>query len=333
MATLEEVGRKVTIEYTPKVNWLKDRIQPFYEVKMPDKIINSDPPQVVPGEWISFPLGIFLLSTPTKEERNGVIYREVEAYDGLIVLQENKIMERITAPVGELYTDFIYDVLQAAGVSKWNIEPSEKRITTALEWVIGTDYLRIVNDLLAALNYTPLWTDENGYYISSPYRSPQEAPIDFSYIADELSVIYNGMTEEMDLFNIPNRWIVVLNDPEREPLVSTFQNDNPESPTSFQSRGRWIVDYREVTDIADQEALDAYTERIAFAASQVYGKVAFETAAMPFHAYSDVLYLENEALDMTGKFSETDWTLKLDVGATMSHQVRRVVNIDKGASS
>ena len=462
MASLEEIGRKVTVEKTPKVNWLKDRIQPFFEVKVPPRVVetvqehtirvvstgrtnsintlvsldfikithlngkteiidNTDPRIKYVGawrtnnpagayngsehltgtkgdyyeftftgskfeiygyrgtnraimevfingepagefdlyqsfvsyqalnfsydnlptirreelaeEWISFPLGIFLLSTPTKEERNGVIYRQVEAYDGLVVLQENKIMERLTAPVDMKYTDFIYDVLQAAGVRKWNIEPSDKTITTALEWAIGTSYLTIINDLLGALNYTPLWTDENGYYISNLYRSPAEAPTDFSYVADELSVIYNGMTEELDLFNVPNRWIMVLNDPEREPLVSIYQNDNPESPTSFQARGRWIVDYREVTDIADQEALDAYTRRIAFEASQVYGKVQFETATMPFHDYSDILYLENEALGIRGNFSETDWTLPLDIGAKMKHQVRRVVNIDKGAET
>ena len=459
MTTLEEVGRRVTIEKTPKVNWLKDRIQPFMEVKVPPRVVetvqehtvrvvnsgrtnsintlisidfikithlngqteiidDTDPRikytgswthsstnanpyngtesytptkgayyeftfvgskfeiygyrgpnraiyevyvngelmgeadlysapvkyqqlnyaldglptvrrQELGEEWLSFPLGIFLLSTPTKQEINGVIYRDVEAYDGLIVLQEDKAMERITAPVGVKYTDFITDMLLQTGIKKWNIEPSDKVIKTALEWPIGTSYLRIVNDLLAALNYTPIWTDENGYYISSPYRSPQEAPIDFSYIADELSVIYNGMTEELDLFNVPNRWLMVLNDPEREPLSSTYENDNPESPTSHQARGRWIVDFREVTDIADQEALDSYTQRIAFEASQVYGKVAFETATMPFHAYSNVIYLENEALGLSGKFSETDWTMRLQVGAKMSHQVRRIVNIDK----
>lgn len=284
--------------------------------------------ETIPGEWISFPLGIFILSTPTKEEINGMIYRDVEAYDGLIVLQENKISERVTAPVGQTYHSFILEMFEAAGITKWNIEPSSKEITTALEWSIGTDYLKIINDLLAALNYTPLWTDENGFYISSLYRSPSEESADISYKADEFSVIYNGMSEELDLFNVPNHWIMVLNDPEREPLVSYYRNDNPESPTSYQNRGRWIVDFREVTDIADQEALDAYTERIAFAASQVYGKVEFETAAMPIHGYSDVIEIDNEALGISGTYSETDWTLTLDVGARMKHKVRRVINID-----
>lgn len=459
MALLSEIGVQTTSSRTPKVNWLKDRIQPIYEIKMPDKlqrtnqaitlrvevsgeknpaagnhqisihllrvtyengkeeILTTEDPrfnfvgawgsytsssysniarisvkvgdyfeitlpgitkvevlsnnstirgianvyingelwgkfdqyapkstynvpsisldnlpsfttQTIPGEWVSFPLGIFILSTPTKEEVNGMIYREVEAYDGLIVLQENKIFERVTAPIGQTYHSFILEMFEAAGVTKWNIEPSNKEITTALEWAIGTDYLRIINDLLAALNYTPLWTDENGYYISSLYRSPSEEAPDITYRADELSVIYNGMTEELDLFNVPNNWIVVLNDPEREPLVSYYRNENPESPTSYQNRGRWIVDYREVTDIADQEALDAYTQRIAFAASQVYGKVEFETAAMPIHGYSDVIELQNEALGISGKYSETDWSLPLTVGGKMKHKVRRVINID-----
>lgn len=285
--------------------------------------------QTIPGDWVEFPLGIFLLNTPTRAEINGMIYRDVEAYDGLIVLQESKIDERLTAPIGELYYDFIIYMLGRANITKWNIEHSDKTIITAQEWTIGTPYLTIINDLLAALNYTPLWVDENGYYISRLYRSPQERPADIEYIADELSVIYNGMEEELDLFNVPNRWIIVLNDPEREDLVSDQININPDSPTSYQARGnRYIVDFREVTDIADQAALDQYAERVAFEASQIFGNIQFETAIMPIHSYADVVYLENEILGISGKYSETEWKLPLNIGGKMSHTVRRVVNIE-----
>ena len=97
--------------------------------------------------------------------------------------------------------------------------------------------------------------------------------------------------------------------------------------TSTVSRGRTIVDYREIDNIADQEALDAYVQRIAFNASQVYGYVNFETALMPMHSYSDVLTLEYSKLNLSGKYSETNWTLPLEAGAMMMHEVRRIVNL------
>ena len=84
--------------------------------------------------------------------------------------------------------------------------------------------------------------------------------------------------------------------------------NNPNSITSS-SRGRTIVDFREVDNIADQESLDAYVQRIANNASQVYGYINFETAIMPMHSYSDVLDLGYSKLGIAGKYSETNWTL------------------------
>ncbi|WP_042761602.1 hypothetical protein, partial [Streptococcus sobrinus] len=73
------------------------------------------------------------------------------------------------------------------------------------------------------------------------------------------------------------------------------------------SRGRTIVDYREIDNIADQAALDSYTQRIAFEASQIYGKLKFDTAIMPMHEYSDVLKIEYSHLNINAAFVETAW--------------------------
>lgn len=119
---------------------------------------------------------------------------------------------------------------------------------------------------------------------------------------DEMSVTYNGMSEQMDLTSIPNTWTAyysnadaVGEDTEEEPvtLTASYTNRNPESPTSIPSRGRAIVDFRQVEDSADQKALEQYVERLAFESSQFYGKVKFQTVLMPFHSYSDVLLLRN----------------------------------------
>lgn len=279
------------------------------------------------GEWISFPLGIFLLSTPKKKVQNGFIYRDVEAYDGLIILEEDKFEYRYTISAGTLYYDAIIQILEGAGIKKYNIEKSEKTLTTALEYAPGIKKSDAISDLIAAINFTPLWVDESGYFTSMLYRSPQERSVDVEYLDDEFSIIEDGSEEELDLYGVPNSWVVTLNDPERTPLSSVLENNNPDSPTSYQARGRRIVDYREIDEIADQAALDEYTSRIAFEASQVFGKVSFSTALIPIHGYSDVIFLKKDDLGINGKYSETHWSMDLKIDGSMNHEVRQVVSI------
>jgi len=135
------------------------------------------------------------------------------------------------------------------------------------------------------------------------------------------------MEEELDITEVANTWVVTESNPEKDPIVSSKVNNNPESPTSTVRLGRTIVDFREVDDIADQATLNAYVERIAFEASQVFGKLKFKTALMPFHEYSDVIHIKYDPLKVDYKFSETNWTMKLEAGGEMEHEVRRVVSI------
>ncbi|MGC7873915.1 hypothetical protein ACPUYX_20800, partial [Desulfosporosinus sp. SYSU MS00001] len=86
---------KLKIEDDGSINWLSDRIQPFFMLQMPDL------------NWIEWSLGIFLLSTPTRIEENNKIYRDVEAYDGLQILKDDKFTERYTIAQGTNYYDAI----------------------------------------------------------------------------------------------------------------------------------------------------------------------------------------------------------------------------------
>jgi hypothetical protein len=169
--------------------------------------------------------------------------------------------------------------------------------------------------------------DVNGYFTSNSYISPSLRPIEYTYKDDELSVTYRGMQEELDLFDTPNQFIVVRTNSEETPLKSVYTNSNAASPTSTVSRGRTIVDYREIDNISDQSALDSYTQRIAFEASQVYGKLNFETAIMPMHDYYDILKIEYGPLGVNDKYTETSWSIPLEVGGRMKHEVRKVVSI------
>jgi hypothetical protein len=306
----------VFVPEATEINYLQDRIQPVMEVQMND------------GNWVAFSLGIFLLSTPIRSDETNGVYRDIEAYDGLSILEDDKLMFRVFFAGGRKYTDVIEELLREVGVKLFNITESSHRIgSSGLEFKVGTSKLEVINTMLEAINYTPLWVDSQGFYTSMPYVSPADRGIDYEYIDDELSVTYNGMEEELDLFSVSNVWVVTQSNPDKPPLLRRKINDDPESITSTVNLGRNIVDFREVQDIADQATLDAYVERIAFESSQIYGKLKFKTALMPFHEYSDILRIRYSGLKIDEKFSETGWTMKLEAGGEMTHEVRRVVKV------
>lgn len=317
MAAFAQIKRtaKFELEEDEEIDWLNDKIQPFILLKMPN------------GMWVEWSLGIFVLSSPERVERAGRVYRSVEAYDGLVVLKDDKLTERYTIKEGTNYISAVYEILRSAGVEKINIERTQEELNTTREIEVGTEKLKVVNDLLNEINWNTLWVDEDGYYTSSRYTSPANRSATQDYYDDELSILNRGMSEELDLFDIANTWSVVVSNPEVEPLTASYVNDNPDSPTSTINRGRAIVDFREIDNIANQDALDARVERYAFNASQVYGYLKFETALNPLHSYSDVLNIRNEQMGIEGKYGETHWTMPLKAGALMSHEVRKVVNI------
>lgn len=317
MAALAQIKRTSRFVIWDKgdIDWLNDRIQPFALFRMPD------------GGWAEWSQGIFLLNTPKRKEQNKLIYRDVEAYDGLQVIKDDKFDERYTVPSGENYITAIITILHDAGITKINLQQTEKTLTTTREFEPGTEKLTAINKLLGELNYTSLWVDEWGYYTASIYKSPQDRAAEYVYRNDEQSIIFPGVEEEVDLFSIPNKWVVTVSNPEQEPLTASYTNENPDSKTSTVSRGRTIVDYRTIENIADQAALDAYVRRLAYNSSQTYTHVPFETAIVPFHGYADVLQLEYSPLAIRTKYSETGWSMPLRAGASMRHEVRRVIAI------
>ncbi|MBP1971574.1 hypothetical protein J2Z83_003725 [Virgibacillus natechei] len=353
MASLSDLKRSAKFSMKEPegydIDYNSDRIQVFVEFKMPTEyeqnIVDDDEWYFISpgfytdqtrkmvmtkkeGGWVSFSLGIFLLSSPTQVEEGKSVYRDIEAYDKLLILQEDKVTDRYTISAGTSYYDAMVDILESAGADKINIENDDKVINNDKEWDPGTEKLRILNDLVSDLNFTQLWVDEYGYFRTSGYQSPQNAPTDYIYEDDELSVTLEGMEEELDLFDLPNVFNVVVANPDtEEEFTSIVENTNPNHPRSIPRLGRRVVRFEEKDDIADQDSLDGHVERLASNASQIYGKVKFDTAIMPFHSYSNVIRVRNSVLGIDHKFAETSWSIDLEAGSDMSHEMRRVVSL------
>lgn len=300
---------------TGELNYLSDLVRPWARLAMPD------------GGFVEWPLGTFSLATPDRElSEAGVVSREVEAYDLLVVLNDDRVLDRYTVAAGTAYTTAISTVAASAGLSS-AITPSALTLPAAMEWEPGTTKLRIVNDLLSAINYESATVDEYGVLLGRPYQSPASRAVEYTYSDGAASVRRGRARQTLDLFAVPNVWVLVKSEPDQPALMSTYTNADPLSPTSTVSRGRSIVDFRVEEDAPDQATLDAKAARLAFEASQVFEAVAFDTAAMPMHSNADLLRLELPGLAVSARYVEQSWALPLETGATMTHRARRVVTV------
>ena len=294
------------------INWLSDRVKPYMRVR-------------AGSDWLEWPLGVFIPSSPGRKSSGGRVTRSVEAYDKGVILSEDRFTSRYLIAASTLYTDAIDSILDAAGLWKVNITPSAAALAVPREFEIGTSRLEAVNTLLAEINYSQIYIDAEGYAICEPYVLPTAREASYTYRTDELSIIRDGALQTEDLFAVPNVWVVTASNPEQAAVTSTYTNDRASSPTSTVNRGRSIVDVRRIDAIYDQTTLDAYVQRLAYDASQVYGRLVFDTAAMPHHGYGDILFISHDGLELTTKYREIAWELDLSPGGKMSHECRRVI--------
>lgn len=321
MNSLAEIKRTAVFQVTEgegkDIDWLSDRIRPVFCLKMPD------------GGTVEWPLGVFILSSPTRKDENRKVKRSIEAYDSSLILKEDKFTDRYKIDAGTKYTTAIIDILNNAGVWKTNIIDHLGTLATDREFEIGTEKLFAVNELLAAINYTSLWVDENGYFVAQPYALPSNRDPEYEYRTNDLSIIHpDSGVEELDLFGVANMWVRYVSNPDRAVILrSEYVNDLSTSPTSTINRGRTTVDIDSVEDIYDQVTLDDYVKRIAYNANQIYGKFEFATALMPHHSYYNCLFVEYDPLGISHKYMESSWTMDLHANGVMTHSCRRVIQI------
>lgn len=303
----------LTTNNDKEIDYSSDRIRPYMRLKLAD-------------DYLIYPLGVFLMSSPTRQESSGSIVRRIDGYDKTQILSDDKFDTRYSIPAGTAYTAAVTAIVQSAGITKIKIEQSALETQTVLEFPLGTSKLEACNELLQAINYVPIYADSYGYIRSEQYRLPEGRGIEAYYATDKESVICQGAEEELDIFGAPNKIVRYLENAERAYLISSATNDDPNSKLSTVSRGRVITDIEAVFDIADQTSLDAYVQRI-LAEKKVYQKLIFETLNMPQHETNDCLYVSINSLNAAGKFIETAWEMNLSLGGRMRHICRKAVSI------
>lgn len=302
------------------IDFLSDRIRPSVRLHLPPYGTN---------DWVEYPQGVFLLSTPERGvSPGGVVTREVTAYDQLQVYSDDLVSNRYGIAAATNVIGAVQTLLASTLIPpRTRVTPHAGTLAAAKEWEPGTSKLRIINDLLGMVNYESLSFDEDGVAVVQSYRSPLERATEWVYADDHQGLIMPEAGQALDLFSIPNRWVLVVSEPDQTPLVSTYTNADPASPTSTVRRQRTITDYRTEQEAVTQVALDAKAARLAFEASQVYEAVSFRTGLMPLHSGNDVYRITLSSLAVNAIYAEQSWTLTMKAGASMEHLARRVVTV------
>ena len=191
------------------------------------------------------PLGTFLVQTPSSSFDGKIRDVTMDAYTPLIELKENKppigyfiaknekIMERIF-PI-------VRDNVRAPVVKTENTE------TFFQDFVSQTNdtYLSFVRDAIANAKYS-LDLDEMGRILFAPKQDITSLQPVWTYNDDNSSILYPKVSMEHDLYGVPNVVEIVYSN-SRETFYSRVVNEDPNSPTSIQNRGREIV-YRPTAD-------------------------------------------------------------------------------------
>lgn len=315
LADIKRTAR-FTLRETGGIDFLSDRIKPYVRIWLPPYGAK---------DFVEYAQGVFLLTSPSRNiDEQGRVTRDVEAFDALQVFSDDLVSDRYAVAAG---ANVVTAVTTLLGSVTKVVAPSTRVLATAMEWEPGTSKLRIINDLLSVINYESLSFDEDGAARVSPYVAPTARAEEYEYATDMHGLIVPNVDQELDLFSIPNKWTLVVSEPDAPAIVASYTNVDPGSPTSTVRRARTIVDFRTEQDAVDLTTLQEKAARLAFEASQIYEAIDFTTALMPIHSGNDVYRLRYDPLAINARYSEQSWSFDLAAGAKMKHRARRVVTV------
>lgn len=284
-----------------------------------------------------FYVGVFALTTP--EEAAGVAPRvyDVAGYDRLYLLNR-EVGDSWEAPAGAGVLAEARRAITAAGLTGVQLDTTAEAATlpVAMSWPLipatGGDsspatWLRVVNDLLASVNYGGLWADELGVFRSGPYVAPSSRAPEWTFdTADPRTILGARRVRTRDVWATPNRWVFVQQnrDPAAAPPSGTdgstglYVVNDLTSPLTGQTARGQVWPRQVAVDAADAASLVARGDRIVAADKRVTATRAATTGPFPVAGHFDVFQVNDAELgnarvmaskwqlDLRGK--DTTWT-------------------------
>lgn len=231
------------------IDWSSDRFKITYIVE-------------IEGNRYEIPMGVYLAAgLRPKRSKQGAQW-EATLLDKTTVLQQDKMERPFGLAAGANVTFWVRSILNYVNERRYAITDSDQTLRVGLAWKPGTPRLQIVNDLLNAINYFPLYADGDGVFRAEPYEAPNDRNLVWDFGGSD-SITSPSIDDDYDLHSVPNRYVVVTQESEDVPaLIGVAENRDPSSPFSYQARGeRWITATDTGVEAANQEVADSLAAR------------------------------------------------------------------------
>lgn len=295
------------------VNWLTDEIRPVMLI-----------------DGVEHHLGLYLPANVTETETGTGKRVSVDTFDRGWIVKDQRTESMLFFPAGMNYLSAVGSVLAMCGIAEITAIPTEEVLAEdRADWDIGTPCLDIVNQLLAEINYEELWFDRDGVAVLEPKATPTANNID--YTLDEKNVeslLIPGIQKNTDFHSAPNVFICVCSNADKDAaMLAVAENTNPQSPLSIARRGRRISVLVNVDNIASQEELQLYADRMVTDNLLKGEIIQVSTCLLPGCGVGDIVALRYG--DISAICRVTRWIMDLRVGGRMAFTLERVVlNLD-----
>lgn len=280
------------------------------------------------GAKDKYPLGTYLIQTPSSkfDGKNKIV--SVDAYTPLLELKENP------PPIG-------YSVLKDTNIMEtaYKITKEQARApvvaaacteTLFSDFVANTDdtWMTFLNDLMANAKYT-FALDELGRILFSPKQDMASLQPVWTFDDSNSSILYPEISMDYDLYGIPNVVEVIYSSDDRC-YYSRVVNDDSNSPTSTVSRGREIIHrvtepilYGNPTD----EQVNEYAVRLLRSLSSIEYTVNYSHGYCPVKI-GDCVRLNHSKAGLNGiKAKVISQSIKCEPGCPVSEKAVFTANL------
>lgn len=273
-----------------------------------------------------FPLGTYLVQTPSSSYSGGLREVSMDAYTPLIELKENPPPIGYYIPKNENVMEWtgriVNENLRAPVVSTVHDK------TLSINFSTNTDdtWFSFTRDLMNMAEYE-FGLDELGRVLFTPKQDIETLQPVWTYTDDNSSILYPEFSMTHDLYGIPNAVEVVYVNNGKS-YRAEFVNDDPNSPISTVNRGRTILhrvinpsfEYDNVAVEPTQNMITEYAERLLKTLSTIEYSISYSHGYCPVRL-GDCVRLNYSRAGITGvKAKVISQSIKCEPGCPVSEK-------------